>query len=477
MQGGGQATGGSAGSIASGGSTSGGSASGGSTSGGSASGGSAGSLGSTAGQGATSYNPPTKGSAWQFASGDPLNSTPPMLAAFDNGVVLAGASSDLATLGLTAFPNGDTSEAFVARLDQKGAKQWSAALLPAGLPWAIARAGSDVVIVAPYMPDVTQVSPSSVTKDLYLAKIGGDGTTRFETTVTFDHDDTFTYGLAVGASGAIFLAGGYLEQDPTAGLAEHVILIKCDSSGKKLWDKTFPHPGTQGYANAVAVLSNGDVVITGAFDNSLSFGAPTTTLTSKATLAGLPNGFAARFTAEGTPVWSTSFDTTDFSDGTALTSLPDGGFLVAGATAANLTVAGKTAPVPAFTPSGASDYPPTHAFVARLDGAGVGKWLTVDAETRFGQALTTDGNTVLLGGQLDTTTDAGGPVYLRTYSADTGTALQKIQAARGTVTSSSLAVTSGSAWISGMFTDSADFGNSNVLTDQNAGVFLLRVDH
>ena len=479
MQGGGQATGGgSAGSSTTGGNANGGSANGGSANGGSANGGSAGSPANTAGQNGTLYNPPAKGRAWQLASGDPLNSTPPVLAAFDSGVVLAGASSDLTTLGLFSFPNGDTSEAFVARLDKSGATQWNIPLLPAGLPWAIARTGNDVVTVAPYLPDLAQVSTSIVSKDIYLAKIGGDGTVRFETTVTFEHESTFSYGLAVDASGAIFLAGGFQDEDPMTGLGEHVILIKCDSSGKKLWDKTFTHTGTQGYANAVAVLSSGDIVITGAFDKTLSFGAPTATLTSKATLAGIPSGFDARFTTDGTPVWSTSFDGTDFSDGTALTSLPDGGFLVAGATAANLTLAGKTAQVPPFTPSGTNDFAPTSAFVARLDGAGVAKWLIVDARTRFAHALTSDGNTVLLGGQLDTTTDTGGAVYLRTYAADTGAALQTIQAAQGSNTASSaLAANGDSAWVSGIFSGSSDFGNGNVLANANAGVFLLRVEH
>lgn len=465
------------GSVQGGGQATGGGSAGAATNGGNANGGNAGSPVNTAGQSGTAYNPPAKGSAWQFASGDPLNSTPPVLAAFESGVVLAGASSDLATLGLSSFPNGDTSEAFVARLDKSGAKQWNIALLPAGLPWAIARTGDDVVIVAPYVPDLQQVSTSIVSKDIYLAKISGDGTTRFETTVTFEHESTFAYGLAVDTSGAIFLAGGFEDDDPSTGLGEHVILIKCDSSGKKLWDKTFPHPGTQATANAVTILTSGDVVITGTFDQSLSFGAPTATLTSKAALSGIPNGFAARFTTDGTPVWSMSFDGSDFSDGTALTSLPDGGFLIAGATAANLTLAGKTAQVPAFTPSGPNDFPPTSAFLARLDGTGVAKWLVVDAQTRFAHALTLDGNTVLLGGQLDTTTDTGGAVYLRTYAADTGAALQALRAAPGGNTASSaLAADSGSAWVSGMFNGSSDFGNSNVLAPSSAGVFLLRID-
>jgi len=52
----------------------------------------------------------------------------------------------------------------------------------------------------------------------------------------------------------------------------------------------------------------------------------------------------------------------------------------------------------------------------------------------------------VLGGQLDTTTDTGGAVYLRTYAADTGAALHAIHGAQGSnIASSALAANSGSA--------------------------------
>jgi hypothetical protein len=419
------------------------------------------------------YALPAPGQAWQFESGDPLNSTPPVLIAVDTGVVIAGASSDPATVGLSAFDAGIESEAFVARLDQNGKAIWALPLKAAGLPWAIARSGDDVLLVAPNLPDLAQVSTSYVSKELYLAKIGIDGTPRFQKTLSFTHEDTFTYALTVDASGAIFLAGAY--QDPSTSAGEHPILIKCDDSGTVLWQKTFTHAGTQGVANAITVLSGGDLVVTGAFDATLSLGGSTHLLTSAA--GGIPSGFLARFSSDGTPVWSQSFGGSDFSIGSALTALPGGDFALAGSSAATLTLAGKTAQAAPFTPSAQEPFPPTAAFVARVSDAGQASWLKLETETQFARVLASDGgSTIFLGGSMDVPMPASGSIYLRTYDARSGNALQVLRATSASdMTSTALAVASHSVWVSGMFSSSTNLGNGNLLTNSNSGVFLSQL--
>ncbi len=426
----------------------------------------------------TEYATPGMGQAWRLESGDPLNSTPPVLVSLDSGVVIAGASADPATVGVTAFDSGIESEAFVARLDATGMPLWQLPLKPAGLPWAMARSGDDVVIVAPYLPDLATVSTSYVSKDIYLAKVGIDGNVRYEKTLTFDNDDTFTYGLAVDEAGSIFLAGGYQVVDPVTGFGEHPILVKVDPDGNLVWQKTFTHAGTQGYANDVAVLADGDLVMTGDFDLDLSFGGDTETLTSSATLMGLPSGFLARFTSDGEPVWSAAFGGDDFSVGTALAPLADGDFLLTGGAALDLHLGGKTVPGAPFTPSSSSSFPPTAAFVARLDGDGAARWVNLELETDFGQLVACDdGATVFLGGSLDAEIPTDGGTYLLTYDAATGDPVQTLRASGGAgISSSALAVGSGKIWLSGRFTSSADFGNQNLLTDTGAGVFLVRLD-
>jgi hypothetical protein len=424
----------------------------------------------------TTYSPPDMGATWPIESGDPLNSTVPVLAALpDGGVILAGASANPDTVGLAAFEDGILSEAFVARLDAMGMPLWKLPLLEAGLPWAIERSGDDVVIVAPHLPDLAEVSTSYVSKDVYLARVGIDGTIRWEKTVTFDHEITYTYGLAVDSSGAIFLAGGVQNLDMDRGSISDPILVKCSSDGVKLWEDMPAHTGTQGYGNAVAVLSSGDVVMTGAFDLEMTFDM-LPPIESTATLMGLPNGFIVRYTTDGVPVWSSQFGGTDFSSGTGVAALGADDFLLSGGAALDLNLGGESLPGEPFTPTEMETFPPMAAFVARLSGEGTARWVTLEKPATYAQVVRTNGGTVFLGGDMQVTDAMDGFAYLRTYDTTNGDSVQVVTASSGeSIESASVAVGPGLAWVAGRFTGSADFGNANALSG-NAGVFLLRLD-
>jgi hypothetical protein len=423
----------------------------------------------------TDYDPPGKGETWPIDSGDPLNSTVPVLVGTeDGGVILAGASSDPATVGLPAFDDGILSEAFVARIDAAGKPLWRHPLLEAGLPWAMKRSGDDVVIVAAHLPDLAEVSTSYVSKDIYLAKVGLDGTIRYEKTITFEHDVTYTYGLAVDSSGAIFLAGGIQGQDMERTSFSDPILVKCSPDGTKLWEKVLTHTGTQGYANAVTVLSSGDVVMTGAFDLEMTCGE-LPPIESTATLSGIPNGFVARYTTDGDPVFCDAFGGEDFSTGTALAALSGDDFLLAGSVAQDLNLGGKSLPGEPFVPSELEQVGPMAAFVARLSGSGSSKWVTLEKPATFAQAVDTNGGTVLLAGDMESAEAPASMAYLRSYATADGRAVQVVTAPSGTsIESASLAVGPGIVWVAGRFSGDADFGNENVVS-AGAGVFLARL--
>ncbi len=432
------------------------------------------SAGGAGGSAPTMFAPPTMDQTWHYTSGDPLNSTPPVLLAVDDDVMLAGASADPATVGVDAFAQGVTSEAFLMRMSQ-GKALWSKPLKDAGLPWAIARSGGDVIVEAPYLPDMTQVSTSFVGPRVYLAKFGLDGTVGFETNLAFDavsSDEWIaTYGMAVDASGAIYLAGTYADMNG----GEHVIVVKCDADGNKLWEKPFPHAGTQGIANAAAVLASGDIVVTGDFDQTLSFGGTTQTLTVNGQLPDLPTGFMVRLTPDGDPVWSAQFGGDDFTVGNALTPLDDGGFLLAGSNALDLEIGGLKAKGAPFTPTDTQTFPPTAAFIARLDGDGKASWLALEQASEFSYAVATDGSgTAFLG----TNGTMGADDYLRTYDLASGKPAQVMSgSATSDIQSTSLAVApSGAVWVSGIFSMGADFGNADVLESTAAGVFLIELN-
>jgi hypothetical protein len=397
-----------------------------------------------------------------------------LVALEDGGVIIAGASADPATVGLEAFDSGILSEAFVARLDADGMPVWALPLKEAGLPWAIERSGDDVVIVAAHLPELAEVSTSYVSKDVYLAKLSLGGAVRYEKTLTFSHEVTYTYGLAVDPSGVIYLAGGVQNQDTERGSVTDPILVKCSPQGDKQWEDVPAHTGTQGYANAVTVLASGDVVATGAFDAELTFGA-LDPITSTAENAGIPNGFLVRYAPGGEPVWSSQFGGADFSTGTGLSALAGDDFLLSGSVSLNLELGGESLPGEPFTPTELEPFGPMAAFVARLSGTGDADWVRLEQPATFAQLVETNGGTVFLGGDMQPTEDGGSVVYLRSYETTTGDAVQSVAALSGeSIESVSLGVGPGTVWVSGRFTGSADFGNENAL-NANAGVFLLRL--
>jgi len=439
----------------------------------------AGGMGGNAGNAvvSTPYAAPGNGDTWQFTSGDPLNSTPPVLAPADNGVVIASSSADPATAGLTAFDSGIMSEAFVARLGHDGKAAWSTPLKAAGFPWSVVPSGDDYVVVAPYLPDATQVSPYFVSQDIYLAKVTAAGDVVTEKTLDFTHEETMFYGMAIAPNGEIFLTGGAMDMSAGGSLEETVILAKCDAGGTLLWEKTFPHTGHQGYGNSAIVLPDGDVIITGAFDYELDFGGDTSPIESSALLEGLPSGFLARFTADGAPVWSQEFGGDDFSSGTSLALLPGGDdYFLAGAVALNLKLGALSLPGEAFTPDENQSFPPTHAFVARLRASGEAVWVDRQMDSEFGNVVVTDGTSVFLGGSVETVDDASdGAVYLASYTVNGNHGTPYAAVSGDGVSSASLVLSDEALWVSGRYAGAVDFGAGTAFTNSDAGVFLVRL--
>ncbi len=410
------------------------------------------------GSGPITYAPPATGQVWPFQSEEPFEFDPPVIVAVDDDVILAATSSDSPATGSNDPPR---APGFVSRLTN-GQTAWQVTLPTWGQPAAIARSGDDVVVVG----------PTANSESITLAKVGVDGTVRYETPLPLVHPQPAARGLAVDDSGAIFLVGSY-----GSGGGEHVLFVKCDADGNVLWEKTFDHSGTEASANSVAVLTGGDVVITGTFDLTLSFGGSTDTLTSTASGAGDPvttSGFVVRFSPDGDPRWSSTFGAQGQADGIALAALADDYFLVAGDAApdGSFSFAGQT------WPWGATDGPTPSvvAFVALVDGEGQPAWVTLDQNALVGYSVAADGaGTVLLGGMMDAS--ALNSTYLRTYAVANGNPAGTLKAMGGNVMTGSIAVApNGSVWLSGGYGRQADLGNQNLLMSQAAGLFIIRIE-
>jgi hypothetical protein len=460
-------TGGEAGNPAEGGSATvagGASNAGESNSGGSTTGGAGHTDAGESGDGGMPNNGPgvlSPGASWGLPSGDALNATPPVLAASRTGIVVAGATSDLELAGVSAFPSGVTAEAFVAEFERDGTIAWSTALPDAGMPSAVVVEDSgDVLVLAPFLPDAMSLIPGQYGDSVLLARLDASGAVLSERELA-SGTGTIPEGLAIDANGAIYVVGSQSPDDDFPN--EYVLLAKYDAAGQELWTKVIEHSGSTAYASAVTVTPEGDTVIAGVFNGSMNLGGDTLETDALSGSSKMPNGFVARFTADGAHLASQSFGGTIFDGATVLEALDDGDVLLGGWLSGVSNVGGQSV---------AADEEDGSAFLARLDPAGAARWVSLAA---------TKGSTYeILGDSADgpfyVSGDLGASVYLAEISASGEPGLTS-SVASGTLTGRSAAVDAqGSIWLSGEFTGELDLGNGNVLSGGDAGVCLVRLD-
>jgi hypothetical protein len=424
------------------------------------SGGSAGSGGNAGSGGLGFVNPvPAPGSLHDLASGDTLNSTPPVLLRFEDGLLIAGYTSDPALAGV-AFATDQVAETFVARLDHTGDRLWSKPLPGSGVPIAMKLdPEGNIVIVAAYLPDRTQpISSSFSTDDLYLAKLRPNGDTIYARDIPYD-SGVVPYGLVVDAEGASYVCGGYFSPDSSGRIL--TFLAKYDPDGDEVWVKKIPHTGTWASADGIALLANGDVAITGGFNGTIDFGGGAlSTLAVSGTSMG-SNGFIARFTPGGEHVESTRFGGTLYDSGKDLVALSDGDLLVSGSMSGISEIGGKTA-------DGAEGSP----FVARLDPEGAARFVAIahTSGTPYALVADPDEQTFHLTGWF------GQNYFLWEFGAD-GEVGRGAGVNGSLIWSHDIAVDSlGSLWVSGGFQYAVDFGNGISLTAADKGVFLVRLE-
>ena len=430
------------------------------------SGGSAGSAGgagrSGSGGGLGFVDPaPAPGSLHDLPTGDTLNSTPPILLRFEDGLLIAGYTSDPALAGLEAFATDQVAESFVARLDRTGERLWSKPLPGSGVPIAMKLdPEGNIVIVAAYLPDRTRAINSSFsTNDLYLAKLRPNGDMVYARDIPYD-DGVVPYGLVVDAEGASYVCGGFIISDGTGSI--FTFLAKYDPDGDEVWVKKIAHTGTWASADGIALLANGDIAITGGFNGTIDFGGgELTTLAMSESSSPGSNGFIARFTPEGEHVESTRFGGTVYDSGKDLVALSDGDLLVSGSMIGISEIGGKMA-------DGAEGSP----FVARLDPEGAARWVAIahTSGAPYGLVADPDEQTFHLTGWF------GQNTFLYEFGPN-GEVGRGFSVNGSLIWSNDIAVDSaGSLWVSGGFQYTIEFENGISLTAPDKGVFLVRLE-
>jgi len=115
--------------------------------------------------------------------------------------------------------------------------------------------------------------------DIYVSKVSSAGNTTWVETFGGSQSDR-GLGVAVDGSGNVAVCGFYTGSidfgngiSLTAVGSQDAFVVKLDPNGNALWAKTGGSTGGSDRANAVAFDESGNVVITGQFSGSASFGA------------------------------------------------------------------------------------------------------------------------------------------------------------------------------------------------------------
>jgi hypothetical protein len=262
-----------------------------------------------------------------------------------------------------------------------------------------------------------------------------------------------------------FGGGGLL----SAG-ATDVFLVKLTSTGGHVWSKKFGD-GLDDTGVAVATDASDNVIVTGYFNGTITFGV------SPLTSAGSTDVFLAKFTSAGTHAWSRRFGNINPDRGGSLAVAPNGDVVVGGEFQGSVTFGGG-----ALTSVGGMD-----GFVARYNSSGTYLW-----SRAFGAAgddavsgLATDANgATIVTGSVSGDADLGGgslrnagsfDVVLATFAADGAYLWSELLGGTQSEKGYGVAIdSSGRLVLTGFFTGTATFGGKPLSSAGDTDIFIAR---
>jgi PKD repeat protein len=156
--------------------------------------------------------------------------------------------------------------------------------------------------------------------------------------------------------GTVNFGGGSLSNPDSTW--NDAFLVKFSSSGNHLWSMSMGVVGSEQAISGVAVDSNNYVWITGYFRDSINLGGGV--LTSN----GSQDLFIARYTSNGTHVWSESFGSTQFDTAVGIAVTSSNEAVIVGSHGATINLGGAS-----LSHSGSNDF-----FMAKYSSNGSHIW-------------------------------------------------------------------------------------------------------
>jgi len=280
------------------------------------------------------------------ASGAPLWVKQVGSSGFDKGTAIAvdGASNVLVTgyfngtvnFGLGTVTSAGGPDVFVVKYTPQGAPLWAKRFGGSGFDVAHGigvDGGGNVAVTGEFQNTAdfgTGLLTSAGGRDIFLAEYSPDGAPLWSRSFGGTSEDGAT-SVALDGSGNVIVTGSFTGAvDFGGGLLPDlgggdIFLAKYSPSGAHLWSKRFGGGGSLGeQAAGVTADGAGNVILTGAILDSVSFGGPV--LWSNQTY----DIYVAKFTAAGAYLWSRRAGEGYDDSGLAVAADGSGNALVAG---------------------------------------------------------------------------------------------------------------------------------------------------
>ncbi len=329
----------------------------------------------------------------------------------DDNIVVTGTFTDKATVGGATFESAGETDLFIAKYDKDGTHLWSHSVggRVEDRGYAVAAGPDGSIAMTGYFTDKVNFGGEDLVSggqaDLFVVLYGPDGDHKWSYGFG-DKLDELGRGVAIDKDGNVIVAGDY-NKEITIG-ATHlvssgnadVLLTKFTKDGAAVWAKSFGSVFND-FAVAVAVDANGQLAVTGSFEQTVNFGGEDLKGPGKKDI------FVARYTAAGQHLWSKKFGSTDDDVGSGIAMDTYGNVFVAGWYWFDIDLGGGK-----LKSTGENDI-----FVAKFapDGSHVWSHSFGGEGADFGRALAVDNvGRVTVAGTFRTPIDfGGGPVAFR----------------------------------------------------------------
>ncbi len=260
--------------------------------------------------------------SWAKRFGGAMNDSGSAVAVDGSGnILMAGYFKGTADFGGSLFTSAGGADMFLAKYSNAGVHQWSLRFGTTGdeTVKAIALDASGNIFVAGYFTGSGNFGGSTFTGagqyNAFVAKYSASGqhlwSKSFGSTSSTTYIDLFN-ALAVDSLGNVVVTGTFQGDASFGGpalrsqwgTAVNTVLAKYSNDGTHLWSKTFTS-GNENYANSIAIDRNDNILLVGSFFTSVNFasndGLDQTITTVYPTYQ---NIFVAKFTKDGSHIWS-----------------------------------------------------------------------------------------------------------------------------------------------------------------------------